>query len=139
MVLTDFILAPAIPSLTARVGGIINPVVLSLSKAFDSEPYSHPRRLGAFLIQAAFQGSLITSAMFLTAMAGNPLIADLAKSVGVELTWGKWALAASVPGLISLGVIPYVLYSHMFLYKYALSLSLYVPLHILLITERWAS
>lgn len=110
MVLTDLVLAPAIPSVTARVGGIIYPIVNSLSKAFGSEPYSHPRRLGAFLIKATFQGSIITSGMFLTAMAGNPLIADLAQSVGVDITWGSWAIAASVPGLTCLIVIPLLLY-----------------------------
>ncbi|QVL58383.1 MAG: anion permease [Simkaniaceae bacterium] len=110
MVLTDLVLAPAIPSVTARVGGIIYPIVNSLSKAFGSEPYSHPRRLGAFLIKATFQGSIITSGMFLTAMAGNPLIADLAQSVGVKITWSSWAIAASVPGLTCLAVIPLMLY-----------------------------
>ena len=101
---------PAIPSVVARVGGIIYPIVNSLSKAFGSEPYSHPRRLGAYLIKATFQGSIITSGMFMTAMAGNPLIADLAKSVGVNITWGSWAIAASVPGLACLIVIPLFLY-----------------------------
>jgi DASS family divalent anion:Na+ symporter len=110
MILTDFILAPAIPSVTARVGGIIYPIVTSLAKAFGSEPYSHPRRLGAFLIKVTFQGSVITSAMFLTAMAGNPLIVDLASSMGITITWGTWALAASVPGLLSLVIIPLFLY-----------------------------
>lgn len=110
MLLTDLILAPAIPSVVARVGGIIYPIVNSLSKAFGSEPYSHPRRLGAYLIKATFQGSIITSGMFMTAMAGNPLIADLAKSVGVNITWGSWAIAASVPGLACLIVIPLFLY-----------------------------
>ncbi|MCB1114935.1 MAG: DASS family sodium-coupled anion symporter, partial [Chlamydiia bacterium] len=110
MVLTDLILAPAIPSVTARVGGIIYPIVTSLSKAFGCEAYSHPRRLGAFLMKVTFQGSVITSGMFLTAMAGNPMIADLAKSVGVEITWASWAIAASVPGLVCLLVIPYFLY-----------------------------
>jgi len=110
MVLTDLILAPAIPSVTARVGGIIYPIVTSLSKAFGSEPYSHPKRLGAFLVKVTFQGSVITSGMFLTSMAGNPLIADIAKSVGVNITWGTWALAASVPGLICLMIIPLLLY-----------------------------
>ena len=110
MILTDLILAPAIPSVTARVGGIIYPIVNSLSKAFGSEPYSHPRRLGSFLIKTTFQGSVITSGMFLTSMAGNPLIADIAKNVGVNITWGTWALAASVPGLICLAIIPFFLY-----------------------------
>ncbi|MDJ0651710.1 MAG: DASS family sodium-coupled anion symporter [Simkaniaceae bacterium] len=110
MLLTDLVLAPAIPSVVARVGGIIYPIVNSLSKAFGSEPYSHPRRLGAYLIKATFQSSMITSGMFLTAMAGNPLIADLAKSVGVSITWGSWAVAASLPGLVCLMVIPLFLY-----------------------------
>ena len=110
MVLTDLILAPAIPSVTARVGGIIYPIVNSLAKAFGSEPYSHPKRLGSFLMKTTFQGSVITSGMFLTSMAGNPLIADIAKSVGVHISWGTWALAASVPGLVCLGIIPFFLY-----------------------------
>ena len=55
MILTDLVLAPAIPSVTARVGGIIYPIVNSLAKAFGSEPYSHPRRLGAYLIKTVFR------------------------------------------------------------------------------------
>jgi DASS family divalent anion:Na+ symporter len=34
MTLTDLLLAPAIPSVTARIGGIVYPVVLSIAKAF---------------------------------------------------------------------------------------------------------
>jgi len=110
MVLTDLLLAPAIPSVTARVGGIIYPIVISLSKSFGSEPYSHPRRIGAFLIKVTFQGSVITSGMFLTSMAGNPLIADFALNAGVTISWGTWALAAAVPGLICLIITPLFLY-----------------------------
>ncbi|GAB5411773.1 MAG: anion permease [Chlamydiales bacterium] len=110
LVATDLLLAPAIPSLTARAGGVIFPVLTSLAKAFGSEPHAHPRKMGAYLMNTAFQGSVVTSAMFLTAMAGNPLIADLAAEVGVDLTWGTWALAASVPGLLCLLILPYVMY-----------------------------
>ncbi|PCI75371.1 anion permease [Candidatus Aerophobetes bacterium] len=110
MVLTDLILAPAIPSVTARVGGIIYPIVNSLAKGFGSEPHSHPRKLGAYLIKTTFQASVVTSGMFLTSMAGNPLITDLAAASGVHITWGMWALAALVPGLTSLLVIPLFLY-----------------------------
>lgn len=47
----------------------------------------------------------------MTAMAGNPLIVELAeKSIGVHLTWSGWALAAIVPGLVCLILMPYVLY-----------------------------
>ncbi len=110
IILTDLILAPAIPSITARVGGIIYPIVKSLSTTLGSEPYSHPRRIGAFLMKASFQGSVVISSMFLTSMAGNPLIANILGDLGINISWGTWALAASVPGLTALIVIPLFLY-----------------------------
>jgi DASS family divalent anion:Na+ symporter len=66
--------------------------------------------MGGYLAMTAFQGSAITSAMFLTAMAGNPLIVEIARGQGVEITWASWALAAIVPGLISLIAIPYLIF-----------------------------
>src|SRR5258708_6608795 len=49
--------------------------------------------------------------MFLTGMVANPLIAGFARDIGhVELTWLRWALAASVPGLLSMIFVPYLLY-----------------------------
>jgi DASS family divalent anion:Na+ symporter len=107
---TDLLLAPAIPSLTARSGGIIYPVLSSVAKAFGSEPNNHPRKLGSFLILTAFHGSVITSAMFLTSMAGNPLAANIVAKAGVNLTWGTWAIAASIPGILSLLILPLILY-----------------------------
>ena len=107
---TDLLLSPAIPSLTARSGGILFPVLTAVSKAFGSEPHAHPKKMGSFLFLTAFQGSVITSAMFLTSMAGNPLIAEIVAKAGVQLTWGTWALAASVPGVVSLILMPLVLY-----------------------------
>lgn len=111
LVATDLVLAPAIPSNTARAGGVVFPILLSLAKSFGSEPDDGTaRKLGAFLTLTAFQGTGITSAMFLTAMAANPLAAELAHGLGVEVTWGGWALAALVPGLVSLVVVPLALY-----------------------------
>lgn len=111
LALSDLIISPATPSNTARAGGIMFPIVKSLSSAFDSEPGSTSRRVGAFLMQTTYQANTITSAMFMTAMAGNPLIANLAKStLKIDITWGTWALAAIVPGIASLIVVPYFLY-----------------------------
>lgn len=108
LVATDFLLAPAIPSMTARAGGVVYPILKALADIFTGR--SHDPKMGAFLTLAAFQGTAITSAMFLTSMAGNPLIARLARDNGIEISWGSWALAAFVPGIISLIVVPYVLY-----------------------------
>jgi DASS family divalent anion:Na+ symporter len=108
LVATDLILAPTLPSVTARAGGIVYPILRALAEVFTGK--SHDPRMGAFLTLSAFQGSAITSAMFLTSMAGNPLIAQLALAEGVTLTWASWAVAAIVPGLISLAVMPYLIY-----------------------------
>lgn len=67
--------------------------------------------MGAFLVFTEFQGNLITAAMFLTAMAGNPLAQNLASSTSnVHITWMNWFLAALVPGLVSLIVVPFIIY-----------------------------
>ncbi len=111
MCISDLILAPATPSNTARGGGVLYPIVRSLSSAFESEPGATSRRVGAYLMVTQFQGNCITSAMFMTAMAANPLAAVLAKQVlKIDISWGLWALAASVPGLIALIIMPYFLY-----------------------------
>lgn len=111
LVISDFILSPATPSNTARAGGVIFPITRSLASAFGSEPGDTARKIGAFLIQSIYQGNTITSAMFMTSMAGNTLIASLiAQSFGTTVTWGDWAIAGIVPGIIALIVMPLVLY-----------------------------
>jgi transporter, DASS family len=109
--LSDFIISPATPSSTARAGGIIYPIIQSLSSALGSEPGPTARKFGAYIMQIEYQANAITCAMFMTAMAGNPLVVELAeKTVGIHISWGSWAIAAIVPGLISLIVMPYLLY-----------------------------
>ena len=111
LLLSELVLSPAIPSVTARAGGVIYPIVLSLAKSFGSEPaLGTERRVGSFLMKVAYQGSVITSAMFLTGMAANPLLAALTQDAGYAITWGRWALAALVPGLISLAAMPLIVY-----------------------------
>ncbi len=108
---TDLVLAPATPSNTARGGGIIYPVVRALANTFGSEPGQTSRKMGAFLIATEYQVVVITSAMFLTSMAPNLLVAELAqKTAKLTLTWGLWAQAAIVPGLLSLIIVPFLMY-----------------------------
>ena len=105
------VLAPVVPSDTARGGGIMAPIVRSLSQALDSAPGPTANRIGAYLILVAFHCTYAASAMFLTGMAANPLIASIAHNVAhVDMTWGKWALAASVPGLCTFAFIPWLLH-----------------------------
>ena len=44
-------------------------------------------------------------------MAANPLAVNLALSAGVSISWGTWALAGIVPGLICLVSVPLILYA----------------------------
>ncbi len=45
------------------------------------------------------------------AMAANPLAVNLAMSAGVNISWGTWALAGLVPGIICLISVPLILYA----------------------------
>lgn len=108
--LAELIISPAMPSATARGGGVFYPIVQSLSSAFGSEANSNAGRIGKYLMQVGFHADAVTCTMFLTSMAGNPLCVGLAASaVGVELTWMQWCIAAIVPGLICLFLVPLVL------------------------------
>src|SRR5207247_4842884 len=96
---------------TARGGGIIFPIVRSLAQVFGSEPGPTARRLGCFLMLVGYHTTYTASAMFLTGMAANPLSADFARSIAhVDITWMRWFIAASVPGLLSLAIVPWMLY-----------------------------
>lgn len=107
----DLILAPATPSNTARAGGVLYPIIKSLSQSFGSDPKDGTAsKIGSFLIFAEYHGDMITAAMFMTAMAGNPLAQTLAKSNGVTISWMDWFLGALVPGLVSLIVVPWLIY-----------------------------
>jgi len=111
IVASEPVLAPATPSNTARAGGIIYPIVRALSSTFGSEPGETARKIGAFLMLMEYQATVITSAMFMTSMASNPLIAELAKkTANIPISWGMWALAAIVPGILSLIIVTYLLY-----------------------------
>ncbi|MDQ0205067.1 anion permease [Pectinatus haikarae] len=111
LVISDFIISPATPSNTARSGGIMFPIVRSLASVFDSEPGPTARKIGAFLLAVSFQADAPIAAIFLTACAPNPLMATLAKqTANLDITWGLWAIAGIVPGIISIIVIPFFLY-----------------------------
>jgi len=111
LMLTELILAPMIPSLTARSGGVIYPIVKSLANAFDSSPEKNTsRKIGSYLIMSAFQCSVVSGSMFLTSMAANPLAAKLAEGINVHISWFEWATAAFVPGLCCLILIPFLLF-----------------------------
>ena len=112
ILMTDFVLSPVMPSGNARGGGVIFPIVKSLATAYRSEPSDGTeRKIGAFLMITAYQGTQITTALFLTAMVSNPLMAQLAYEIaGVQIDWLTWALAALLPGSLSMLIMPLLVY-----------------------------
>eukprot|EP00873_Tetraselmis_striata_P041184 jgi/Tetstr1/461448/TSEL_006557.t1 len=112
LVFAEALLSPAIPSVAARAGGIFFPLAKALCVACGSSPEDGTqKKMGAYLMKTCFQSSTISSAMFITAMAANPLAVNLAAAAGVNITWGGWALAAIVPGLCCLIGMPLILYA----------------------------
>lgn len=112
MLLSDLIIAPATPSNTARAGGILFPIVRSLASAFGSEPNPETRKkLGAYLTQTLYQSVVVSSMMFITAIASNSLAVTFAKQIAnVEISWFTWTFAASVPGIICLAFVPLIMH-----------------------------
>ncbi|EDS4737906.1 DASS family sodium-coupled anion symporter [Salmonella enterica] len=109
--LADIIIAPATPSNTARAGGIIYPIVKSVAEGFDSYPDKNPRKIGSYLMMSTFYSNTISSSMFMTSSASNPLLCSLVLStVGIHIGWGLWSLAAFLPSLISYIFFPLYLY-----------------------------
>lgn len=111
LVCTDALLATVIPSNAARAGGVIFPITKSLAEAYDSKPGPTAERLGAFLVCLVYQCEVVICAMFLTGQASNVLIAKFAEEVtGKGLSYTQWAIAALVPGVVSLLVVPQLIY-----------------------------
>jgi DASS family divalent anion:Na+ symporter len=108
---TDSILASIVPSNGARAGGVVFPVAKSLAEAYDSTPGPTARRLGAYLMITVYQCDVINSAMYLTGQASNVLIAKFAKqTANVDITYTSWLVGGIVPGLVSLLIVPLVIF-----------------------------
>ncbi|MDP2522634.1 DASS family sodium-coupled anion symporter [Neptunomonas phycophila] len=114
LALSELLIAPVTPSNTARGGGIIHPIMRAIATSFGSSAEEgSARKIGHYLALVNYHSNPITSAMFITATAPNPLIVKLiADATGSEIgiTWGGWALAALLPGLVCIGLMPLIIY-----------------------------
>ena len=106
----DAVIAPAFPSNTAR-SGVLYPIIYSLAQANGSRPEDGTRkRMGSFLMFSGMASLSLSSGLWLTAMAGNPLGAEVAKSFGLDITFGSWLVAACVPFAVAIAALPLLLY-----------------------------
>lgn len=108
IVLTDALISPAFPSNTAR-GGVIYPVVRSLAEGAGSEPGDpQKRRLGGYLMFCGMASLAASSALWMTATSANPLGVQVAKLAGVDIDFGRWLVASSVPAIAAILLLPWV-------------------------------
>ncbi|KAJ7946195.1 Dicarboxylate transporter 2.1, chloroplastic [Quillaja saponaria] len=113
LTISEALIAPAMPSTTARAGGVFLPIIKSLSLSAGSEPGKpSAKKLGSYLVQSQFQSAGNSSALFLTAAAQNLLCMKLAEELGVIVSnpWVAWFKAASLPAFVSLLATPLILY-----------------------------
>ena len=113
--LADTIMAPFIPSPTARSGGIIFPIVSDLASVYGSKPNDiSARRVGSYLMWVAIATTCVTSSLFLTGASFNLLAAGLVeKLTQTDLRWTDWfttAAPAIIPLLVLVPLLSYWLY-----------------------------
>lgn len=108
IVITDALIAPAFPSNTAR-GGVLYPIVLSVAQGSGSRPEDEEgRRLGGYLMFCGMASLAVSSALWMTATSSNPIGIQVVREFGVQIGFGSWLLAASVPALTALLLLPRV-------------------------------
>jgi len=105
---SDMVLAGMIPSNGARSGGVIMPIARSIAELYGSKPGVTAGVLGSFLMTSVYQSICVTTAMFYTGQASNPLAARMAEGFGYKVTWASWLEATIVPGLVSMLAIPWI-------------------------------
>src|ERR1017187_6437122 len=109
--LSDLVLAPVMPSNTARSGGTVYPIVKNIPPLYGSFPNDSPRKIGGYLIWTGFATTCVTSSMFLTALAPNLLAVEIARKVAhVDISWGLWALGFLPVGILLVAATPLLAY-----------------------------
>jgi L-tartrate/succinate antiporter len=109
--LSDLVLAPVMPSNTARSGGTIYPVVKNIPPLYGSTPDQNPRKIGAYLMWTGFATTCVTSSMFITALSPNLLAVQIAGTIAhVQVTWSSWLIGFLPVGILLFAATPLLTY-----------------------------
>ncbi|OHD84677.1 MAG: oxidoreductase [Sulfuricurvum sp. RIFCSPHIGHO2_02_FULL_43_9] len=110
VIATDILIAPAFPSNTAR-SGVLYPIIYGLAHDCGSKVGDNThRRAGSYLMMTSMAGLTISSGLWLTAMAVNPIGVGIAETMGIHITFLSWLLYALLPTIIAFIAIPWVLF-----------------------------
>ncbi|MDR1741016.1 MAG: anion permease [Synergistaceae bacterium] len=113
--LSDLVLAPFIPSNTARSAGSVYPVVKNIPPMYGSFPDNEPRKIGAYLMWICIAVTSVTSSMFFTGLAPNLLARTLVGNAmkadpASVISWGQWFVCMLPAGVILFILVPLITY-----------------------------
>lgn len=107
----DCILAPFMPSNTARSGGTIFPIIKNIPPLYGSTPEQDPRKIGSYIMWVALATTCVTSSLFLTGLAPNLLaVSVVEKTANIRLEWTQWFIAIAPVGIILFLAVPLLSY-----------------------------
>jgi L-tartrate/succinate antiporter len=107
--LSDLLLAPVTPSNTARSAGMVYPVIRNIPELYGVSRNDDTQSFGTAVMWIAFATTCITSSMFVTALAPNLFLLDLARTTtGVVVTWTDWVVGFLPMGVLLLLVVPWL-------------------------------
>jgi DASS family divalent anion:Na+ symporter len=87
------------------------PLMVSVSESLGSSPKNKTEGvIGRFLCLCNVQANQLVSALFLTAIGSNPVVLGMMNKLGVDVSWGEWAVMACVPGVLCVLLSPLLMY-----------------------------
>jgi len=123
--MADLILAPFMPSNTARSGGTIFPIVKNIPILYGSTQDNEPRKIGAYISWVAIASTCVTSSMFYTALATNVLAKSLVEDIGILTpSWFQWFFYFLPVGVILILSVPLITY---YIYPPSIKISKDIP------------
>lgn len=110
IILTEFFIAPMLPSNTARGASVGLPLVKSISGYIAAhKPGVSEKKIGSYLSILYAYSNAICSALFITAMISNALILESVASVGLSISWAYWFKYMILPCAILLILLPFII------------------------------
>ena len=107
---SETVLAPFVPSNSARSGGILFPIIKNIPPLYNSYPDKDPRKIGAYIVWVSLLSTCITSSLFYTGLAPNLMAGGIINAHGIEFTWFEWFKGIAPVGIILLLAAPILTY-----------------------------
>lgn len=107
---SEAILAPFVPSNSARSGGILFPIVRNIPLIYNSTPEHEPRKLGSYIVWVSLLSTCVTSSLFYTGLAPNLLAGSIITENKIPFTWMQWFVGIAPVGILFLILSPLLAY-----------------------------